>query len=199
MRPIHFVRTVSPLVGGFFLLSMTLVAQTPQQPSIADAARANREQKKTPAQPAKVITNDSLGPSSSASAGSNTPAAQPVQNAASDPSASATDGKSEAATQQTELTPADEQKLKAQVASLKQQLKDEQSEVEVQKRLVELEKDAYFSETDFAHDTQGKARLDAEQDSLKQKEEAFEALKAKLLGLAPQEALAPAPEEKAKH
>ncbi len=197
MRPIQFVRTVPPLVAGFFLLSMTLVAQTPQQPSIADAARANREQKKTPAQPAKVITNDSLGPTSSASAGLNAPAAQPVQNAASDPSASATDGKSEAA-QQSELAPADEQKLKAQVASLKQQLKDEQSEVELQKRLVELDKDAYFSETDFAHDTQGKARLDAEQDSLKQKEEAFEALKAKLLGLAPQEALAPAPEEKAK-
>jgi hypothetical protein len=63
---------------------------------------------------------------------------------------------------------------------------------------VELDKDAYFSQTDFTHDTQGKAKLDSEQDDLKQKEEAFEKLKAKLLSIAPQEALAPASAEQPK-
>ena len=196
MRP-YFVRTIASVLTGFLLLSVTLVAQTTQDPSIADAARANRQQKKTVPQSSKVITNDSLGPSSTTSSGSNT-MAQSAPSASSERAPSSPDAKSAATTESSELSPADEEKLKAQVASLKQQLKDEQGELELQKHLVDLDKDAYFSQTDFAHDTQGKAKLDAEQDDLKKKEEAFEALKAKLLSVAPQEALAPAPAEQTK-
>ncbi len=188
MRPIHFVRTVAPVIAGLFLISLPLVAQPTQEPSIADAARANREQKKTLAQPGKVVTNDSLSPSGSASTALKTTAEPPAGNASSDEPAA---DQKPAAAPQSELSPADQEKLKAQISSLKQQLKEEQSEVELQKHLVELDKEAYFSQTDFARDTQGKAKLDAEQDDLKQKEEAFETLKAKLLGVAPQEALTP--------
>ena len=198
MRPIHFARTLAPVIAGLLLTSVPLRAQTTEPTSLADAARASREQKKTAPQTSKVITNDSLGPTTPASSRSSTPAAEPAPNASSDSSASTTDAKSTTPRQQPELSPADQEKLKAEVASLKQQLKDEQGDVELQKRLVELDKDAYFSQTDFTHDTQGKAKLDSEQDDLKQKEEAFEKLKAKLLSIAPQEALPPASAEQPK-
>jgi hypothetical protein len=189
MRPIFFARTLAPVIAGFFLLSLQLAAQTTQEPSIADAARTHREQKKTTSQSGKVITNDSISPSASAST------TQPAQSAPSDVATPDANSKSPAASSQPELSPADAEKLKAEVASLKQQLKDEQSELEVMKRLVDLDKDAYFSQTDFAHDTQGKAKLDSERDDLKQKEEAFAKLKAKLLSIAPQEALTPASDQ----
>ncbi|HMD43290.1 MAG TPA: hypothetical protein VKH45_09460 [Candidatus Acidoferrum sp.] len=188
MRPISFAPTFALVIAGFFLISLPLVAQTTQEPSIAEAARSNREQKKTSVQSGKVITNDSISPATSASTPPN-PSSSPSTQAEAPARDSAT---AQTASGQPELSPAEAQKLKAEIASLKQQLKEEQSDVELMKRLVNLDKEAYYSETDFARDTQGKAKLDSEQDELKQKEEAFAKLKAKLESIAPQETLAPA-------
>ena len=185
------------VLAGFFLLLWQLAAQTTQEPSIADAARANRAEKKATPTAGKVITNDSLGPAVSTAATANSSSSQPSPSEAptADAASPAADSKSPAGASQPELSPADAEKLKAEVAGLKQQLKEGQSEVELMKRLVDLDKDAYFSQTDFARDTQGKAKLEAEQDDLKQKEEAFEKLKAKLLAIAPQDALSSSAEQ----
>ncbi len=187
MRPLSFAPRFAPVIAGFFLISLPLVGQTTQEPSIAEAARSNREQKKTSVQSGKVITNDSISPATSTSTPSGPSAPSTQAEAPARDSAPA-----QTASRQPELSPAEAQKLKAEIASLKQQLKEEQSDVELMKRLVDLDKEAYYSETDFARDAQGKAKLDSEQDELKQKEEAFAKLKAKLESIAPQETLAPA-------
>jgi hypothetical protein len=186
MRPTISARTVTLVIAGFFLLALRIAAQSTQEPSIADAARMNRVQKKPSSQPGKVITNDSLNPtpSSPAPSGASTPQPAQVPVASSDASA---------ASAQPALSPEDAEKLKSEIAGLQQQLKEQQGEVELLKHLLQLDKESYYSKTDYAHDTEGKAKLDSEQDELKQKEEEFAKLKGKLESIAPQEVANPAP------
>src|SRR5208283_6121711 len=110
MRPISFAPTFALVIAGFFLISLPLVAQTTQEPSIAEAARSNREQKKTSVQSGKVITNDSINPASSTSAPgpSSAPSTQ-IEAPARDSATPQTPSR------QPELSPADAQKLKAEI------------------------------------------------------------------------------------
>ncbi|HEY2117970.1 MAG TPA: hypothetical protein VGH37_02190 [Candidatus Acidoferrum sp.] len=186
MKPTISARTLALVIAGFFLISFRIAAQTTQEPSIADAARMNRGQKKASTQPAKVITNDSFNPTSSSSEPSRASTPQPVQAPVASSDAST-------ASAQPALSPEDAEKLKSEIAGLKQQLKEQQGEVELLKHLLQLDKESYYSKTDYARDTEGKAKLDSEQDELKQKEEEFAKLKAKLEGIAPQEAANSAP------
>lgn len=178
-------RTLILAIVGFFALSNHLAAQTTQEPSIADAARNAREQKKSAAQPGKVVTNDSLNPSTSSPTSTRTATTQPVPSPAA-PSDTSNPAASSTAPAPSELSLKDAENLKKEIASLKVQFKDEQSEVDLLKHLLALDKESYYSKTDYARDTDGKAKLDSEQNELKQKEEEFAKLKAKLESLAPQ-------------
>jgi hypothetical protein len=195
MKLTSSTRTLALVIASCFLLSFQVLAQTTQEPSIADAARVAREQKKPSTRPGKVITNDSLTPSAMSPASSNASPAQsaPAPAASSDASNPGAISNASAAPAQSELSPEDAEKLKTEIASLKQQFKDEQGEVALLKRLLELDKESYYSKTDYARDIEGKAKLDSEQDELKQKEEEFAKLKAKLESMAPQEIANPAP------
>lgn len=186
MSSIISARTLTLATVGFFALSHQLAAQTTQEPSIADAARNVREQKKSAAQPGKVVTNDSLNPSTSSPTSSRTATTQTVSSPAA-PSYASNPAASSTTPAQPELSPEDAENLKKEIASLKVQLKDQQSEVDLLKHLLALDKESYYSKTDYARDTDGKAKLDSEQNELKQKEEEFAKLKAKLESLAPQE------------
>ena len=58
---------VSTILLGACLVGMPKAqAQSEQEPSVAEAARKAREQKKTPAKPSTVITNDTLKPATPA-------------------------------------------------------------------------------------------------------------------------------------
>jgi hypothetical protein len=186
MRRKSFVRTLGLLVAGPSFLALHLPAQTPDAPSLGDAARQNREQKKSAAKPGTVITNDTLKPSatadsSPASAQTASPATTPA------PDNTATQGESTAsnAPAKMELSAEDLKKLKDEVAAIKEQLKDKQAEVDLSQRLLNLDRDAIFSKPDPAHDTEGKAKLDAEQEELTQKQDELAKLKAKLESIAP--------------
>ncbi len=174
-----------------------LAAQSPQEPSIADAARQNRQQKKAAPQSGTVITNDTLNPSAAGNPKTATsPSPAPPVAASSEPSSEApTPAGASASTPaaKSELSREDANKLKAEIATIKQELKDKQSEVELLQRLLNLDREALLSKPDSSRDADGKAKLDAEQQDLDQKIEQFEKLKAKLQSVAPELTAAGAP------
>ena len=197
MRHKSFTLTIAVLFAGSGLLSTRSAAQNPQEPSIADAARVNREQKKAAPKAGTVITNDTLNPSASsnapaASPGAATPSANQAPGTSAQTGASA-DSKAAASAAEPQLSKEDADKLKAEIAALKQELKDKQAEVELSQRLLNLDREALYSKPDSSRDAVGKAKLDAEQNDLTQKTQEFEKLKAKLQSIAPESASAQAP------
>jgi hypothetical protein len=205
MRLKSFARTLALLTAGSSLLAIPLTAQTASpEPSIADAARQAREQKKAAAKPEAVVTNDTLHPiaaapvSSTAAPSAATHAASTAatmaptaENPAADSSVS--DAAAPSASAQPALSPEDTEKLKSEIAAIKQQLKDKQGEMDVLQRLYDLDKESLYSKPDPTRDTAGIAKLSSEQDELKQKQEEFAKLKAELENVAPKELTEQAP------
>lgn len=188
MRLKSFAPAIAVLLASSSFLATRLAAQNPPDPSIAEAARLNRERKKTTtAKPGAVITDDTLHPSTSAASSAASSATTPTS--AANTSAPAAAG----APDQPEVSKEDADKRKAQIAAVKQEMKDKQSEVELAQRLLSLDQDALLSKTDYSHDTAGKAKIDSERADLKQKQDDLEKLKAKLQSLGPEPASAPAP------
>ena len=181
--------TIAVLLAGSSFLAARLAAQAPQEPSIAEAARINREQKKSAPKTAPVITNDTFGTSASSKAAAAAPTAgvarttQPAENLSQN---LATEAKDSGTSAQPELSKEDADKLKAEIAAIKQELKDKQGEVELLQRLLNLDREAYYSKPDSSREADGKTKLDAEQDELTQKSQEFEKLKAKLQSIAPE-------------
>lgn len=188
MRLNSIARIVAFAVAGLTMAVLPLAAQTTQEPSIADAARQSRAQKKTSAKTGTVVTNDTLSSSSSAvTATSSTAApAAPGQAPASSPS-EVTAADRDAVSPQPQPSSADHARLKTEIAGIQEQLKEKQTEVNLQRRLLALDQEDFQSKPDNTHDTAGKAKLVSEEEDLKQKEAEFEKLKAKLESLAPQE------------
>jgi hypothetical protein len=202
MRLKSFARTLALIMAGSSVFVIPLGAQTAQEPSIADAARQNREQKKSTSKAGPVITNDTLSPATAAPGNPGAPAT-PASTSSSAPgmatpdaSTSATSSRDAGAANspaQNSLSPEDTEKLKSEIASIKQQLKDRQGEVELLQRLYDLDKEALYSKPDPTRDTAGVTKLDSEQDELKQKQEELAKLKAELESIAPKELTEPAP------
>ncbi len=194
MRLTPFSRALALVFVSFSAWGLQAAAQTPEEPSIADAARRNRQEKKAPAKPGTVITNDTLSPTVSAPASTTSAPAQSVQSP--NPSGSSMPGTESAAPEmepKSTLTPEETERLKTEISNMKQEVKEKQNEVDLLRRLLDLDREALYSKPDYSHDTDGKAKLDSEQEELKQKEEEFSKLKAKLLSIAPQALDAPAP------
>lgn len=188
MRLKSFILAISVLFATSGILATRLAAQNPQEPSIADAARINRQQKKAAAKPGTVITNDTLNPLPASNAPASTAApTAPATTAPATPSTyTAAQSAASTASTQPQLSQEDSEKLKAEIAALKQELKDKQGEVDLLQRLLNLDREAFYSKPDTSRDTDGKAKLDAEQNELKQKSEEFEKLKSKLQSFAPE-------------
>ncbi len=182
--------TIAVLIATCSGVGPVWSAQTPQEPSIADAARLNREQKKSTPKSSTVITNDTLSPSPTPSTTAATPATGAPPAAAASSNSGQTPAPAESVASkpvaQPELSKEDAEKLKAEIATIKQELKDKQSEVDLLQRLLNLDREALLSKPDPAQDTNSKAKIDTEQQELNQKTEEFEKLKAKLLSIAPE-------------
>jgi hypothetical protein len=143
--------------------------------SVADATRRALEQREAAAKSAKVITND--GVKSATPAGSGSARAQ----AAAWPASVAT-GAPAAAGSAATPGPRDERSSE-EVAALKEQIKQLQDDLDLLKREQALQKDTYYSNPDYKHDTEGKSKLDGMKQQIGDKQQEFDRLKARLAEL----------------
>ncbi len=177
------LRFAVPALLTATLLPAAAFSQSQDSQSVAEAARRARERKKTEAKPVKVITDETLdvkkGDVQSAVAeepkmpGAPEPNAQSANNA---PGANA--GSSSTATKDSE-----EERLKKEVAAVKEQLKQAQSDLDLLQREYRLDQDTFYSNVNYASDTAGKQKLDDEKQQISDKQEEVERLKAKLADL----------------
>ncbi len=155
MSPKMLLRSLAMLLAALSLVAATLAAQ--DAPSVAEAARRARQQKQDAAKPAHVIDNDSLPPShtdsADSSAAASTPAdanaPAPADKAAATPASGTAEGD------------ADEDRKKAEIAALKQQIADLKEKVNLQQRDIALSQDSFLSNPDHEHDKAGKEKLDS--------------------------------------
>jgi enamine deaminase RidA (YjgF/YER057c/UK114 family) len=180
------LRLALPVVLAATLLPATAFAQSQDSQSVADAARRAREQKKPPAKPAKVITDEDLKPaaqsnpatpgSTDASAASATPASN---------TASTTSAVTAPAASSSPAPDAKDQKDSREVTELKAQIKQALADLNLVLREQSLEQDNFYSNTDYVHDTAGKAKLDEIKQQAGDKQQELDHLKARLAELLP--------------
>jgi hypothetical protein len=191
MRSRLIALTLSLACSFLGLSAIGAAAQDPADTSVADAARRAQLQKKS-AKSAKVITNDTLPatPQQGSKSLTETPPA-PSPDAATQPAMSteaapATTG-SPASSGTASSDPVDKAQSSPEATSLKQQIADQQKEVELLMRLHALDQEAFLSNPDHAKDPQGKAKLDAQQEEIHAKVAEVARLKEKLASIAPGE------------
>jgi hypothetical protein len=192
--------TLSALIVTFTLCSFAGLAvgqsQSENAPSVAEAARRAREQKKNTAKPNRTLTNDDI-PSAPAGS-SNTAGSQASTTTSAQPSASSTEAPANSAntaapgnadtaqtTKTSENQTADQKKAvnAAALERAKKELAQALNELDVMQRKNVLDADSYYSKTDFGSDKGGKANLDAEQTQIGSKKEAAEKIKARVMEL----------------
>ena len=178
-RPILLRSVFAVVLGGAFL--PVAFSQSQDSQSVAEAARRAREKKKDSAKPAKVITDDTLdvkkGDVQSAVAEEPKIAGAPEaanQSANGTANPAAGDAKTQAAS---------DEKLKKEIAAVKERLKDALGDLDLLQRENRLDQDTYYSEPNFAGDTAGKQKLDDEQQKMSDKRQEIDRLKAKLADL----------------
>jgi hypothetical protein len=192
MRSRLIALTLSLACSFLGLSAIGAAAQDPADTSVADAARRAQLQKKSASKSAKVITNDTLPatPQQGSKPLAETPPA-PSPDAATQPAMSAeaapaTTG-SPASSGTASSDAADKAQSNPEVTSLKQQIADQQKEVELLMRLHALDQEAFLSNPDHAKDPQGKAKLDTQQEEIHAKVAEVARLKEKLASIAPGE------------
>jgi hypothetical protein len=155
-----------------------------EEPSVAEAARKAREQKKTPAKPSTVITNDTLKPATPETVQQPAAAENPGTGATGASGATPANGATPdtAGAAQPAKGPSEQEiaQKKAKIEALKQEIADKAKEVDLQQRALVLENESYYSRPDFSKDPDGKAKLDAIEGDLAQKKDQLAQLKAKL-------------------
>jgi len=174
----RFFQTSALLAAGVSLFALSLAAQ--DAPSVAEAARRAREQKKASTKPATVITDDTLHPSTA------TPAT-PGPNVASSPAPGQAESAAPAALENTAAAegaaPSEGAEKKAKVDALKQQIAQAQIRVNMLQREIALAQDNLYRNPDYVHDTAGKEKLASLQDDLQQGQTELADLKAKITDL----------------
>jgi hypothetical protein len=156
--------------------------QDQQTQSVADAARRAREQKKNTAKSSKVITDDDIeSKNPKPSAGGPDAGAPPKIDA--QPASTGAAVSPEAADRAAASASKDSGGKTAggaEIVKLKGQIAQIQKDLDLLQREFVLDRDSYYSQTDFAHDKSGKAKLDAEQQLINDKQEQIDALKTRL-------------------
>jgi hypothetical protein len=179
---------VTPFLLGAWLIAVTVAESRPQDAqssdsdSVADAARRAREKKKEAAakKAAKVIDDDDL-------AKRNYPAGQQGLNVGAPPRDETTPPPAQAverAEADDKVADAETKKKSAEddarIARLKAELAEAEKDLDLSQREFALNQDAYLSKTNYADDTVGKAKLDAEKARIADQQQEVESLKAKL-------------------
>ena len=173
-----------PVALSLALLPAAVFAHSEDAPSVAEAARRAREQKKTQAKPAKVITEDDVKPVARPNSATPAPPEAATASAAPAPPASST---ASTASSSSPAPDAKDQKDSKEVTELKAQIKQVQGDLDLLQREQSLEQDKYYSNTDYLHDTAGKAKLEALKQQVSDKQQELEHLKTRLAALQPTE------------
>ena len=190
MRFIKLLR-VTPFLLAAWLMALGAAKSLPQDTqysqddSVANAARRAREKKKDAAakKQVKVIDDDDL-------AKRNYPAGAAGLNVGAPPrdeTAPPTEQAVEKAEAQDKVAEAEAKKNDAEegakIARLKAELAEAEKDLDLSQREFALNQDAYLSKTDYASDTVGKAKLDAERARIADQQQDVERLKAKLAAM----------------
>jgi hypothetical protein len=159
-------------------------SQNDSAPSVAEVARRAREKKKENAKPVRTLTNDDLpaAPAGDAAAGSTSPATPVNSEDAAAPAANGGEKKPPAAgnDEQAKLLKGDNA---AALERAKQRLAQSLSQLDIMQRKAALDSDSYYSKTDFASDTDGKANLESEARDINEKKDEVADLKARVAEL----------------
>jgi valyl-tRNA synthetase len=194
MRLFNLPRIIATLLGAVISLPVAALAQAqdaqsqqsaPQDSSVADAARRNRDKKKSPSNPpksAKVITDDDLDRRnfSPGQEGLNVGSPPKLETEPPSPQAVAAAEASDKA-EQGSVKEAGEQD--AEIARLKERTKDAEKDLELARRQAALDQDSFLSQPDYAHDAAGKAKLESEKQQINDKQQEVERLKTRLAAL----------------
>ncbi len=172
------------LAAAAIFLALPLAAQTQpnEQPSLGDAARKLREQKKPPAKPVKVITNDNLGSSSAAA----TPAAE---TAAAPAEAGPSQAKPSKPGAQAEETPEkklakEEAQWHKRFAEAHTKLEQAEKELDVLQRELNLLQQQYYSDPNKALQQQySRQDIDAHRQKIADQQQEVDKLKQALSDL----------------
>lgn len=150
-----------------------------QDQSVADAARRSREEKKNAARQARVISNDDLDMEyfKPGQEGLNLDAHK--DPGATDPSSSSSNKESRAKDKELE----EEGGLDGQIAKLKEQIADAEDRLKWQRRELALDQDTVYSNPNYTDSHAGKAKLDAEQQQINERQQEIEVLRMQLEAL----------------
>ena len=158
---------------------------TPEDSSVANAARRNRDKKKTapnPPKSAKVITDDDLDRKNfkPGQDGLNVGASPMMET--EPPSAQAV-AAAEAADEAPEQQAKDAAEQDKQSAKLKLEVTEAENGLDVAQRQLALDQDSFLSNPDHVHDVAGKAKLDDEKQDISNRQQEIERLKVRLAAL----------------
>ena len=172
------------LLFGVALLTTSAKARPQDLPaqqdqSVADAARRSREEKKNAARQARVISNDDLDMEyfKPGQEGLNLDAHK--DPGATDPSSSSSNKESRAKDKELE----EEGGLDGQIAKLKEQIADAEDRLKWQRRELALDQDTVYSNPNYTDTHAGKAKLDAEQQQINERQQEIEVLRMQLEAL----------------
>lgn len=156
-----------------------------QDSSVAEAARRNRDKKKNPPsapKTTKVLTDDNFERK-------NSPTGQEGLDVGGSPTLETTppSAKAVAAAEAADEAPQREAneaaELDAKTAKLKLEITEAENGLDFAQRQLALDQDSYFSKTDYARNTAGKAKLDAEKQGISDRQQKIAGLKSQLAAL----------------
>jgi len=159
-----------------------------QNQSVADAARRNREQKKNLVRRARVISDDDLDREyfRSGQEGLNVGSAPALQTAAPGASAVAAAESADAAAIASTEAPVPNNKETnedVEIAVAKARIAGEEIDLDLQRRALALNEDTVYSNPNYTESHAGKAKLEAEQQRINEKQRQIEDLKGHLAAL----------------
>jgi hypothetical protein len=158
-------------------------SQDQQTQSVADAARRAREQKKNAAKSAsKVITDDDLDTKKLKPGAEGLNVGSPPKLDTQPPSPAAV-ASAEAADQAAGKESGPKAGEDPGIARLKERIAQVQKELDLLQRGLALDQDSYYSKPDYSNDKAGKAKLDAEQQQINEKQQELDSLKTRLAAL----------------
>jgi hypothetical protein len=157
-------------------------AQASPQESVAEAARRAREQKKNSKQ-ARVITEDELSRNARPNEAVNVIGSEPKPGTQAPTSSQTPTPSAAVAPRKGSDTDRAAGKLTEQITQLKEQIASAQKDLDFLQRQLTLDSEAFYSQTDFARDTSGQAKLDNEKQQIHDKQQEIDSLKSQLAAL----------------
>jgi hypothetical protein len=167
----------------------TAASSTPAAPGTGTTAGPGNDEKPCSAEAAPAtppnVSPDALPTSPPAPAKNCSPAAAQQSTSTADSNsqssaASASSAPADSNSPASAAKPAANSPVSPELAALTEEVKQAQQALELVQRERALQQDTYYSNPDYVHDTAGKAKLDALQQQVNEKQEAFNALKARL-------------------